>query len=67
MSEISVSVTRAQTLAAQLLIRLNQKDGLETSAAIRKVADAGIRAGVSLPTPASRKRTTAWKTQQTRA
>ncbi len=65
MSDVSVSVTRAQTLAAQLLVRLNQTGGIETSAAIRKVADAGIRAGVRLPAPTAHKNSTTSRTHQT--
>lgn len=49
MADGTVSVTRAQTLAAQLLLRLERAAGIQPSDRVEKVAEAGLRAGVQLP------------------
>lgn len=56
MGDDAVFVTRAQTLAAQLLVRLDKAEGIETSAGVKKVAAAGIKAGVTLGPPRKRKK-----------
>ena len=45
----TVKVTRAQTLAAQLIEKLDRKSGTVTDVNVKRVADAGRNAGVLLP------------------
>lgn len=46
-------ITRAQTLAAQLIEKLDSKSGTVTDVNVKRVADAGRNAGVILPNSSS--------------